>query len=115
MRNAELGMRNEGNQAPTHGMNRHAPADHPGAPAAGSSDSAFRIPHSALLAWWVLVAHSFQRHWRVRQMGWVAVGLLAVTVTAVAVVTNRPGGWNIEDRRVPRTKTTYRQQAEQLR
>jgi hypothetical protein len=58
-------------------------------------------PHpSPLTAWFVLVAHSFQRHWRVRQMGWVALGLLSVCVFAVAAVTARPGGWGLPDRRV---------------
>jgi ABC-type transport system involved in multi-copper enzyme maturation permease subunit len=66
-----------------------------------------------LLAWWVLVAQSFQRHWRVRQMGWVAVGLLAVCLLVVGLITARPGGWGLPERTV-RRGVTYRQYAEQL-
>ena len=47
---------------------------------------------SPLRAFGVLVAHSFQRHWRVRQMGWVAVGLLSVCVLAVAGTTSERAG-----------------------
>lgn len=68
---------------------------------------------SPVRAWWVLVGHSFQRHWRVRQMGWVAVGLLTVCVLVVAVVTARPGGWGLPERGV-RRGLTHRQYAEQL-
>ncbi|HVL12205.1 MAG TPA: ABC transporter permease [Gemmata sp.] len=63
-------------------------------------------------AFGVLVLHSFQRHWRVKQMGWVAVGLLALVVTWVALVTMR-GAWGLENRRVGRGLPTYRQYAEQ--
>ena len=68
---------------------------------------------SPLRAFGVLVAHSFQRHWRVRQMGWVAVGLLSVCVLAVGVITARPGGWGLPDRPL-RRGFTYRQYAEAL-
>lgn len=68
---------------------------------------------SPLTACLVLVAQSFQRHWRVRQMGWVAVGLLTVCVLVVGVVTARPGGWGLPERGV-RRGLTYREYAEQL-
>src|SRR5436305_758971 len=82
-------------------------------PPPGVPDSAFRTPHSAFRAWWVLVAQSFQRHWRVRQMGWVAVGLLAVCLLVVGLITARPGGWGLPERTL-RRGVTYRQYAEQL-
>jgi ABC-type transport system involved in multi-copper enzyme maturation permease subunit len=65
-------------------------------------------------AFWVLVGHSFQRHWRVRQMGWVALGLLGIAVVAVGLNTMRPAGWGLEGQRAPRTRTTYRDASEQL-
>jgi ABC-2 type transport system permease protein len=69
---------------------------------------------SPLTGFLVLVAHSFQRHWRVRQMGWVSFGLLGLITLWVAAVTLGPAGWGLEDRRVRRTAVTYRQYAEQL-
>jgi ABC-type transport system involved in multi-copper enzyme maturation permease subunit len=74
--------------------------------ATGSHQSPFR-------AWGVLVVQSFQRLWRVRQMGWVSLGLLAVVVGWVAVVTASPAGWELPDRRVRRWLPTYREYAEQ--
>jgi hypothetical protein len=68
---------------------------------------------SALRAWCVLVVQSFQRHWRVRQMGWVSLGLLGIAVFLVALVTQR-GGWSIADQRARRSAGTYRQEAERL-
>lgn len=68
----------------------------------------FRTPNSAMFrAWCVIVAHSFGRHWRVRQMGWVALGLLAFVVVAVAVVSNRPGGWGLDARMPPRNTNVW--------
>ncbi len=64
------------------------------------------ITPSAFRAFWVLVIQSFQRHWRVRQMGWVSAGLLAMVVTSVAVVTAR-GGWGLENRRLYRGGPTF--------
>jgi len=69
---------------------------------------------SPVIGFAVLMAHSFQRHWRVRQMGWVAFGLLGLVVTVVAVVTASRAGWDLPDRRVSRTRITYREYAEQL-
>ncbi len=63
------------------------------------------LPPSALRAWCVLVVQSFQRHWRVRQMGWVSAGLLALVVVWVAVVTAR-GGWDVASQRARRTAAT---------
>jgi ABC-2 type transport system permease protein len=69
---------------------------------------------SALRAWCVLVVQSFQRHWRVRQMGWVSLGLLGIVVAWVAVFTAR-GGWELADQRARRSSLTNRQEAERLR
>ena len=46
-------------------------------------------------------------------MGWVSLGLLAVVVSWVAVVTASPAGWELPDRRVRRWLPTYREYAEQ--
>jgi ABC-type transport system involved in multi-copper enzyme maturation permease subunit len=83
---------------------------------AAASDSAIRNPQSAmdaLRAWAVLVVQSFQRHWRVRQMGWVSLGLLAVVVFWVALITER-GGWNLANQRARRSADSNRQEAERL-
>jgi ABC-2 type transport system permease protein len=77
------------------------------------SPSAPEISQSVVRAWGVLVVHSFQRLWRVRQMGCVSLGLLAVVVSWVAVVTASPAGWELRDRRVRRWLPTYREYAEQ--
>lgn len=69
---------------------------------------------SPLTAFWVLVAQSFQRHWRVRQMGWVAAGLLAIVGIWVAAVTLSPTGWRLEDRRLRRTPYTQLGYAKEL-
>jgi hypothetical protein len=68
---------------------------------------------SALRAWCVLVVQSFQRHWRVRQMGWVSLGLLGVVVFWVTLVTER-GGWNLADQRARRSFGSNRHEAERL-
>lgn len=68
---------------------------------------------SPIRAWGVLVVQSFQRLWRVRQMGWVSLGLLAIVVTWVGVVTESRAGWELPDRRVRRWLPTYREYAEQ--
>ena len=77
-------------------------------------DSSLRVPRSAFRAFTVLVVQSFQRHWRVRQMGWVAVGLLSIAVIWVAAVTLSPAGWGLENRRVRRTQVTYREYGERF-
>src|SRR5262245_26741442 len=84
----------------------------------GSAGDSSLITHhsslpSALRAWCVLVAQSFQRHWRVRQMGWVSLALLGVVVFWVALVTER-GGWNLADQRARRAAGSNRQEAERL-
>ena len=68
--------------------------------------------HSLLSAFAMLTVHSFQRHWRVKQMGWVSVGLLALVVVWVTLVTMR-GAWGLENRRVARSFPSYREYAEQ--
>ncbi len=72
----------------------------------GSHASAFR-------GWLVLIIHSFQRHWRVRQMGWVSVGLLAIVVVWVALVTSR-NGWDFASQRARRSASTNAREAERL-
>jgi ABC-type transport system involved in multi-copper enzyme maturation permease subunit len=69
---------------------------------------------SSIRAWAVLVVQSFQRHWRVRQMGWVSLGLLSLVVGWVVLVTASPAGWELQDRRVRRGLPTYRLYAERL-
>jgi ABC-2 type transport system permease protein len=71
----------------------------------GQSPSAFR-------AFYVLVIQSFQRLWRVRQMGWVSLGLLGIIVGWVSIVTASSAGWELPDRRIRRGLPTYRQYAE---
>jgi len=61
----------------------------------------------------VLVVQSFQRHWRVRQMGWVSLGLLGIVVAWVAVFTAR-GGWELAQLRARRSTLTNAQEAERL-
>ncbi|MDY3554122.1 ABC transporter permease subunit [Gemmata sp. JC717] len=60
---------------------------------------------SAFRAWCVLVVQSFQRHWRMRQMGLVSAGLLALVVTWVGFAT-RNGAWDVTQLRARRTVTT---------
>ena len=69
---------------------------------------------SALRAWCVLVVQSFQRHWKVRQRGWVSLGLLGIVVAWVAVFTAR-GGWELADQRARRSAGSNRDEAERLR
>lgn len=74
-----------------------------------------RAEPSASRAFIVLVVQSFQRHWRLRQMGWVALGLLSIITMWVAAWTLSPAGWGLENRRIRRTQVTYREYGEQLR
>ncbi|MGL6095292.1 MAG: ABC transporter permease [Fimbriiglobus sp.] len=60
--------------------------------------SATRTSQSALLAFVALVGFTFRRQWRVRQMGWAAVGLTAVLAATVAVVTHQATGWHFKNR-----------------
>ena len=53
------------------------------------------LPMSSFRAFVALVSFSFRRQWRVRQMGWAAVGLLAVLTATVAVITHGRAGWNL--------------------
>lgn len=68
---------------------------------------------STLRAFWALVAQSLQRHWRVRQMGWVSAGLLVMVVGVVGAMTLRPAGWRLPDRRTSRIGATYREVADE--
>src|ERR1700712_989344 len=90
--------------------------NHP--PSNQSEDSALSTQHSALpsafRAWCVLVVQSFQRHWKVRQMGWVSLGLLGIVVAWVAAFTAR-GGWELADQRARRSAGSNRVEAERLR
>lgn len=70
---------------------------------------------SAVRAFRVLIVQSFQRHWRLRQMGWVALALLAIVTMWVAAWTMSPAGWGLENRRIRRTDVTWREYGEQLR
>jgi ABC-2 type transport system permease protein len=82
-------------------------------PANGETQATIDDRQSTIRAWGVLVVQSFQRLWRVRQMGWVSLGLLALVVSWVAVVTESPVGWELPDRRVRRWLPTYREYADQ--
>jgi ABC-2 type transport system permease protein len=87
-------------------------------PSDSTADPSLLTPHSSLpsvfRAWCVLVVQSFQRHWRVRQMGWVSLGLLGVVVFWVTVITQR-NGWDLSEQRARRSFGSYRQEAERLR
>src|SRR5215470_7492464 len=78
-----------------------------------SIQSEISDPPSAFRAWLVLVVQSFQRHWRVRQMGWISLGLLGIVVFWVALVTER-GGWNFANQRARRGAGSYQQEAVRL-
>jgi ABC-2 type transport system permease protein len=82
-------------------------------PPSGVIQSEIDNRQSSIRAWGVLVVQSFHRLWRIRQMGWVSLGLLLVVVGWVAVVTASPAGWDLPDRRVRRWLPTYREYAEQ--
>jgi hypothetical protein len=77
-------------------------------------DSATRAPHSAIRAFLALVAFSFRRQWRVRQMGWVSLGLLAILAATVAVISHGPAGWRLPDRYSWRLRAHYRDVPKQL-
>jgi len=79
----------------------------------GAPPSVIDDRQSSMRAWGVLVIQSCQRLWRIRQMGWVSLGLLLLVVGWVAVVTASPAGWDLPDRRVRRWLPTYREYAEQ--
>lgn len=82
-------------------------------PASGATQSEIPKLQSSIRAFWVLVAQSFQRHWRVRQMAWVSLGLLGMVVIWVVLVTTSTAGWRLEDRRVRRGMPTHARYAEQ--
>lgn len=96
---------------------------HPIAPPSTHPQSTPHNPPTApspLTAFVVLMVQSFQRHWRVRQMGWVSVGLLAAVVAGVTTVTVRDL-WGLPTRPVdrstpkdPNRRPSQRQFAEQV-
>ena len=53
---------------------------------------------TALQAFWALVVFSLQRHSKVRQLGWVAFGLLVILSGLVLIVGNGEMGWRLETR-----------------
>ena len=61
-----------------------------------------------LNAFLALVVFSFQRQRQVRQMAWVAGGLLALLTVTVAVVTHGPSGWGLQNRFSMRFQTEVR-------
>src|SRR5438105_11988481 len=89
-------------------------------------DSPFTVHHSSFRAFAALVALTFRRHWRVRSLGWVTLGLLGLLSAVVAVVTHGPVGWRLERQpvwvtdtkpldergRTPTVRMTYRQYGE---
>src|SRR5690242_3529098 len=56
---------------------------------------------SPLRAWLALVALSIRRQARMRQMVWIALGLLVLVVGLVALA-NAHNGWSMETWRYPR-------------
>lgn len=75
-----------------------------GGPQSETAEPGSQAP-SAFRAWCVLVVQSFQRHWRVRQMGFVSAGLLALVVAWVGFATQN-GAWDATQLRARRTVTT---------
>jgi ABC-2 type transport system permease protein len=61
--------------------------------------SALNIQHSALSGWLALVSLTFRRHWRVRSLGWVTLGLLGLMSAVVAVITHGPVAWRLENQK----------------
>ena len=53
---------------------------------------------TTLQAFWALVVFSLQRHSKVRQLGWVAFGLLVILSGLVLIVGNGEMGWRLESR-----------------
>lgn len=54
---------------------------------------------SARRAFVALVALTFRRHWRIRTLGWVTLGLLALMTAVVSIITHGPVGWRLEKQR----------------
>jgi ABC-2 type transport system permease protein len=69
---------------------------------------------SRLRAFLALVRFSFVRMWHIRQMGWVAVGLLVLLGSIVAVVTYGGIGWGLPERYSFRFRTTFYDYQQQL-
>ena len=71
-------------------------------------------PLSRLRALMALVQFSFVRLWRIRQMGWVALGLLAILGSTVAVMTYGGIGWGLPERYSFRYRTTFQDYQQRL-
>ncbi|MFO0850259.1 MAG: ABC transporter permease [Gemmataceae bacterium] len=71
-------------------------------------------PPSAVAAFAALVGFAFRRQWRVRQMGWVAAGLLGVLAVTVAVISHGPAGWGLPNRYSFRFQSTFRNAPDRL-
>jgi ABC-2 type transport system permease protein len=56
---------------------------------------------SVLRAFWAMVWFSFRRHWKIRQVGWVGLGLLALMAVVIGAITHGPVGWKLENRERP--------------
>lgn len=72
-----------------------------------SESASLEYPHtepSPLRAFCALTVFLFTRLWRIRQMGWVALGLLLLVTATVAVMTYGPIGWGIGNRYSSRHK-----------
>ena len=67
---------------------------------------------SPVRAFAALALLSFQRHWRVRQLGWVALGLLGIVVAWVAVVS--PRAWDMSEARLRRGHYPLKVEADRL-
>jgi len=63
---------------------------------------------SSIRAWWYLVWLSLQRQARMRQMVWIAIGLLLFAAVFVALQTAL-GRWDMHNWRWPRRGATYRE------
>lgn len=50
------------------------------------------------MAFLALIKLTARRQWRVRALGWVSLGLVALMAAAVAVFTHGPVGWRLENR-----------------
>jgi ABC-type transport system involved in multi-copper enzyme maturation permease subunit len=75
------------------------------------------VAPSPVRAWVALVFLSIRRQARIRQMVWLALGLLALTATAIGLISARRG-WNLTDQtvmgRYGPTRVTYRRSLERL-
>src|SRR5437868_4043896 len=71
------------------------------------------LPASPFRAWLTLLLLSVRRQARMRQMVWIAIGLMALTVIFVGLNTYFDR-WTLTDRRARPTYLTYRQYLMQM-